>query len=91
MPMFTIRLCHDLTGWFATQGDDTLGYPGVRVHGEHAFASAHDAMRALDLTQALAQRLSCESRPLKRGHESRASEPRNLGSKRALEPVLGHP
>jgi hypothetical protein len=61
--MFTIRLCHDLTGWFATQGDDVLGYPGVCVHCEHALPTAGDAMLALDMTKVLAQRLSGEACP----------------------------
>jgi hypothetical protein len=53
----TIRICKDLTGWFASMGDDATGYPGVSVHWEQAFRSPEDAMGALDLAQALAQRL----------------------------------
>lgn len=48
-PMHTIRLCRDLTGWFATMSADVPSYPGVRVHWAAAFESQGQAMRVLDL------------------------------------------
>ena len=56
----TVRICKDLTGWFATIGDDTPGYPGVRVHWEQTFLSPDDAMRILELAEALAHELRGE-------------------------------
>ena len=55
--MITVKLCNDLTGWFATLSDDLAEYPGVTVHSEQAFETSAQALRALDLTQVLAQRL----------------------------------
>ncbi len=53
----TVKLCNDLTGWFATLSDDVAEYPGVTVHSEHGFETSAEALRALDLTQVLAHRL----------------------------------
>ena len=55
--MHTVRLCRDLTGWFATMSPDVPKYPGVRVGWAAAFESAEHAMRVLELAQALAHRL----------------------------------
>jgi hypothetical protein len=54
---FTVRLCRDLTGWFATLGDDVIGYPGASVHWETAFENPSHPMSVLDLAETLAQRL----------------------------------
>jgi hypothetical protein len=56
--MFTVKLCSDLSGWFASLSDDLADYPGVTVHSEQVFETHDHALRALDLTQVLAQRLA---------------------------------
>jgi hypothetical protein len=58
---YTVRLCRDLSGWFATLGDDMSDYPGVSVQWETAFESPDRAMSVLDLAQALALRLVGEA------------------------------
>ena len=61
---YSVRLCRDLTGWFATMGGDAPPcYPGVRFHWEADVTTAGDAIRVLDLAQALAKRLRGEARP----------------------------
>jgi len=57
---YTVRLCRDLTGWFASMSDDISGYPGTNVQWESAFDCPDRAMSVLDLTQDLAQRLAGE-------------------------------
>jgi hypothetical protein len=57
-PVFTVRLCNDLTGWFASLSDDVAEYPGVTVQSEQGFETHDEAFQALDLTQVLAQRLT---------------------------------
>ena len=79
--MITVKLCNDLTGWFATLSDDAAEYPGVTVHSEQAFETSAQALRALDLTQVLAQRLGgnpgswkgTEGRPVPTNRASRAT------------------
>jgi len=56
----TVRLCRDLTGWYATLSDDRPAYPGARVHWAAAFENPNHAMAVLDLAQALAFRLAEE-------------------------------
>jgi hypothetical protein len=58
--MHTVRLCEDLSGWFATMSDDLPHYPGARVHWAAAFEDPDDAMRVLDLAQELAVRMADE-------------------------------
>jgi hypothetical protein len=60
-PIFKVKLCNDLTGWFASLSDDVAEYPGVTVHSEQGFSTSDEALRALDLTQVLAQRLGGDS------------------------------
>jgi hypothetical protein len=59
--MYTVRLCRDSTGWFATMSDELADYPGVCTHWEEPFQSPDDAMRGLDLAQSLAYRLEGEA------------------------------
>jgi hypothetical protein len=54
---YTVRLCRDLTGWFASMSDDVPGYPGATVQWESAFECHERAMSVLDLAQDLAMRL----------------------------------
>jgi hypothetical protein len=54
---YTVRLCRDLTGWFASMSDDIAGYPGASVQWESAFECPDRAMSVLDMAQDLAQRL----------------------------------
>jgi hypothetical protein len=58
---YTVRLCRDLTGWFASMSDDISGYPGTTVQWESAFDCPDRAMSVLDLTEDLAQRLPGET------------------------------
>jgi hypothetical protein len=73
----TVRLCRDLTGWFATLGDDVVEYPGASVHWETAFESPAHAMSVLDLAETLAQRLADDrSSPREEASRAEASETR---------------
>jgi hypothetical protein len=54
---YTVRLCRDLTGWFASMSDDVAGYPGSSVQWESAFDCPDRAMSVLEVAQDLAQRL----------------------------------
>lgn len=58
---YTVRLCRDLSGWFATLCDDLLGYPGATVQWQMAVESPEQAMSVLDVAQTLAQRLVGEA------------------------------
>jgi hypothetical protein len=54
---YTVRLCRDLAGWFASMSDDIAGYPGAIVQWESAFDCPDRAMSVLEVAQDLAQRL----------------------------------
>lgn len=57
---YTVRLCQDLGGWFATMSGDLPLYPGVRVHWAAGFENHDPAMAVLESAQALAHRLAEE-------------------------------
>jgi hypothetical protein len=60
---YTVRLCRDLTGWFASMSDDVDGYPGASIQWESAFDCPDRAMSVLEVAQDLAQRLVGEAFP----------------------------
>jgi hypothetical protein len=85
--MYTVRICRDVTGWFATMNEDLDGYPGVSTHWEELFATSDEAMQGLDRARALAHRLEVAGfllgKPSTRGplgvrpmQGGRAAEPR---------------